>query len=140
MKPGKDCIGLGVGAVITNQEGKILLMKRGPLSKSEPGTWAIPGGTVEFGEKMEDAVVREIKEELDLEVGIMKQYGCANHIMPAVNQHWVSTIFLCEIQKGEPKILEPGKCEEIGWFSRQEIQNLPLGVIMEENLKLMGNE
>jgi len=92
---------------------------------------------VGFAETMEDTVTREIKEELDIDIRILKQFGCANHIMPKESQHWVSTIFLCEIATGEPKILEPGKCDEIGWFALAEIANLPLGVIMKENLKLI---
>jgi len=137
MKPGKDFIGLGCGAVIKNSEGKILLMRRGPKSKNEAGTWTIPGGGVEFGEAMAQAVVREIKEELGVEIKVLRQYGCADHIMPSEGQHWVSTIFECEIMSGEPKILEPEKCSQIGWYSFAEMANLPLGVIMKENLKLI---
>lgn len=137
MKPGKDFIGVGVGAVIKNSDGKILLMKRGALSKSEPNTWCIPGGAVEFGEKMESAVIREIKEELNIDIEILKQYGCADYIMLSENQHWVSGIFLCKIVEGEPKIMEPGKCDEIGWYNLEDLGSLPLGVIMKENIKLI---
>ena len=140
MKPGVDYIGVGCGAVIKNGEDKILLMKRGSLSKSEPNTWCIPGGAVEFNERMEDSVVREIKEELGVDIEVVKQYGCANHIMPTEGKHWVSTIFLCKITQGEPKVMEPGKCDEIGWFSLEEMKGLALGVIMKENLKLMEKD
>jgi hypothetical protein len=58
--------------------------------------------------------------------------------MPSEAQHWVSTLFLCEIEKGEPKIMEPGKCDEIAWFFWEDIPNLPLGVIMKENLKVIN--
>ncbi len=56
---------VGVGAIIL-REGKILLEKRG----NEParGQWTIPGGVVEVGESLEDAVARETKEETGLEV------------------------------------------------------------------------
>lgn len=137
MKPGKDFIGLGCGAVIRNSAGKILLMQRGPKSKNEAGTWTIPGGSVEFGETMAQAAVREIKEELGIDIKILKQYGCADHIMPQEGQHWVSTIFECGIVAGEPKIMEPEKCSEIGWYALEEMPSLPLGVIMKENLKLI---
>ena len=137
MKSGKDFIGLGCGAVVRNSEGKILLMQRGPKSKNEPGTWTIPGGSVEFGETMADAIARETKEELGIEVKVLGQYGCADHIMPKEGQHWVSIIFKCEIVSGEPKILEPEKCSGVGWFALERIWELPLGVIMKENLKLI---
>ena len=137
MQPGKDYIGLGCGAVVHGPQGKMLLMQRGPRSKNEAGTWTIPGGAVEYGETMAAAVVREIREELGVEVRVLRQYGCADHIMPKEGQHWVSTIFECEIVDGEPKIMEPGKCAALGWFGREEIGQLPLGVIMKENLKLI---
>lgn len=137
MKPGKDFIGVGVGAVIRNPAGEVLLMKRGLKAKNETGTWIIPGGAVEFGEAMAGAMAREVKEELGIEIKVLRQYGCADHIMPKENQHWVSTIFECEIIAGEPQILEPEKCSEIGWFALEKIRELPLGVIMKENLKFL---
>lgn len=137
MQSGKDYIGLGCGAVIYGQQGKMLLIQRGPKSKSEPGTWTIPGGAVEYGETMAAAVIRETREELGIEVKVLKQYGCADHIMPKEGQHWVSTIFECKVVSGEPKIMEPEKCSALGWFGLEEIEQLPLGVIMKENLKLI---
>ncbi len=58
---------VGVGAVLI-REGKILLVKRG----SEPGKckWSIPGGLVELGESVHDTIVREVKEESNLEVEV----------------------------------------------------------------------
>lgn len=57
---------VGVGAVVTSK-GKILLEKR----KNQPGKgkWSIPGGVVNLGESLEQAVIREVKEETGLEVG-----------------------------------------------------------------------
>ena len=59
-------IGLGVVAIVQNSKGELLLIKR----KKEPkaGYLSLPGGHVEFGEKAEDAVVREMKEETNLDV------------------------------------------------------------------------
>lgn len=53
----------GVGALIVH-EGKLLLVKRGV--DPAKGKWSIPGGAVELGERMRDAVVREVKEECGL--------------------------------------------------------------------------
>jgi len=55
----------GVGAVII-EEGKIALIKRG--NEPAKGKWTIPGGLVELGESPEQAVIRETKEELELDV------------------------------------------------------------------------
>jgi ADP-ribose pyrophosphatase YjhB (NUDIX family) len=56
MKKGVDFIGVGVGAIILNDEGKVFLAKRGHKAKNERGTWEFPGGGVEFGEKLVDAI------------------------------------------------------------------------------------
>ena len=50
-----------------NDNNKILLVKRSSSSRTESGTWSRPGGQVEFGETVEEAVRREIKEETDVD-------------------------------------------------------------------------
>ena len=125
MQKGVDYIGVGVGAVIVNEEGKVFLAKRGQKARNERGMWQIPGGSVEFGETYQDALKREVKEEHGVEIEVIKLLDVSNHIMPEEKQHWVSPILLCRITSGTPQILEPEKCDEIGWFSLEEIQNMP---------------
>lgn len=80
-QPGIDYIGLGVGALIFDEQGKLLLTKRGPKAKNEVGKWEIPGGGVEFGETVEEAVVREIKEELAITISVQEMLQVADHII-----------------------------------------------------------
>jgi len=61
---------VGVGAVIMH-EGKLLLVKRGV--EPAKGKWSIPGGVVELGEMVRDAVIREVKEECGLDIEIVKE-------------------------------------------------------------------
>ena len=63
--------GLTVRGVIKNNEDEILIVKRHPKSKTDPEMWELPGGKVEKGEHFTDALIREIKEEtnLDCKVG-----------------------------------------------------------------------
>lgn len=56
-----------VAAIIINEEGKILITQRN-LKKSQGGLWEFPGGKIESGETKEQAIVREIKEELDVNI------------------------------------------------------------------------
>ena len=121
MKIGTDCIGVGCGALIINDRGETLLLKRTSKTRNEAGFWSKPGGGVEFGEKIEDALKREIKEELGVEVEITKFLGFTDSIMKAENQHWVSFNYLAKIAKGEPKNLEPEKHEEMKWFKFTEL-------------------
>ena len=59
---------IGVGAVIWNERGELVLIRRG----QEPrlGEWSIPGGHLEWGESVRDAIVREVREETGLEVEV----------------------------------------------------------------------
>ena len=121
---GMDCIGLGVGAVIMNDLGEVLLMKRSKnLSKDRTtaGLWSIPGGEVEFGEKVSDAIKREVREELDVEIVVKKIIGNWDQILPKSKVHWHSVSFLCKIKNGVPKIMEPDKFNQIKWFSLSKI-------------------
>lgn len=133
MERGVDYIGVGVGAVIVNEDGKLFLARRGPKSKNERGLWEFPGGSVEFGEKLEVALAREIKEEYGVEIEVGELLDVVNHILPDENQHWVSPSYLCKIISGEPRICEPDRCTEIGWFYPHDMPS-DLTVISKENL------
>lgn len=127
MKIGTDCIGVGVGAIILNSEGKILLGKRGPRAKNEKGLWEIPGGTVEFGETCKEALVREVQEEIGVTISVEESFNTIDHILPEENQHWVAQTFICKIiDSTTPKSKEPEKMSSLGWFSLEEAKNLPL--------------
>ena len=119
MKPGKDYIGVGCGAFILNEEGKVLLQQRN--KEPERGYWSIPGGKLEWMETFEDAVKREVKEECDVDIQVEKLLGICDHIVKNENQHWVSPSFLCKITNGEPKIMEPTKHTDMKWFNLNEL-------------------
>jgi len=119
MKPGKDFIGSGVGAVIMNERAEILLLKR--KKAPEKGYWSIPGGTVEFGEKLNTAITREIEEELGVKVKVLCLLGVTDHIVEAENIHWISPVFLVKIIKGKPLNKEPHKHAEVKWFALNKL-------------------
>jgi len=125
MKPGKDYIGLGVGAIIKNEKGQVLLLKRPDTITSDrttSGMWSVPGGEVKFMEKVEDALKREVREEVGVEVEIIKHIGYHDQILTESQVHWHCQSFLCKITEGKPRIKEPSKCEELKWFNPD---NLP---------------
>ena len=138
MKKGIDYIGVGAGAMIFNSDGKILLIKRGFKSKNEKGKWNIPGGSLEFGETREEAIKREIKEELDIEIEILDTLDTIDHIIPDEKQHWITTTFIAKTS-GKPKIMEPEKISEIGWFALDKMPE-PLTLSLQKDCKIYFNK
>ncbi len=83
------------------EDGKILLIKRG----KEPfkGKWALPGGFVEYGERVEDAVIREFQEETGLETEIIRLAGVYSDPERDPRGHTVSIVYVLERKGGELK-------------------------------------
>ncbi|MCX7881078.1 MAG: NUDIX domain-containing protein [Patescibacteria group bacterium] len=126
--PSIDYVGVGVAGVILNEKNEVLLQLRGEKAKNERGLWKLPGGQIEYGETAENALKREIKEELGIEIKILKQIFCLDDILKKENQHWLVPFYLCQITKGKPKILEPEKAEKIAWFPINKLpKNLAFG-------------
>ena len=116
MRSGIDFIGVGAGAVIFNRDGSVFLALRGSEARNERFRWEFPGGCVEFGETLEHALKREIREEYGFSIEIIHLLDVVNHILPREKQHWVSPTYLCRFKSGRPAIREPRKCKKIGWF------------------------
>ncbi len=134
MIRGRDYIGVGVGAVIVNERGQVFMAKRGPKSRNERGLWEFPGGAVEFGEKLADALMREMFEEFGIRIEVGDLIDVCDHILPEEGQHWVSPSYICRIVAGVPAIHEHEKCSEIGWF---DLASIPadLTLISKESLE-----
>ena len=140
MKPGVDFVGVGCGAFILNEKNEMLLLRRTKNSRNEAGTWAIPGGKIDFNEMAEQAITREMKEELDIDIQVEKFITYIDHILPHEKQHWVSLVFKCKIVNGVVNNLEPHKNDRVEWFA---LGNLPkekavIFKLLLKKLKLLG--
>lgn len=133
MIPGRDYIGVGVGAMVFNQEGQVFLAQRGPRARNEQGTWEFPGGMVGFGEKLMDAIKREFLEEYGMEIEIIDLLCVTDHILSNGQEHWVSPAFIARHVSGIPEIRELEKCTGIGWFDLAELPE-PLSQVTRDNL------
>jgi 8-oxo-dGTP diphosphatase len=116
---------LGVGGIVFAGE-KVLLVERGnpPLE----GLWSLPGGLVETGERLEDAVVREVLEETGLRVTVQSLATVFERIMPGVagcaEYHYVLVDFYCTLLGGD---LRPGDdSRRAEWFDLSALANLSM--------------
>jgi 8-oxo-dGTP diphosphatase len=100
------------------KDNKILLVKRAIEPYS--GYWVLSGGHVEYGERVEEAAVREIKEELGLKVKIKKLIGVYSDPKRDPRYHTVTVAYFCQKIKG--KIRLNYEASEYKYFS---LNNLP---------------
>ncbi|MGY3260822.1 NUDIX hydrolase [Pseudomonas chlororaphis] len=105
---------LGCGAAII-QNGNILLIKR--LKAPEIGCWGLPGGKVDFLEPIEQAVKREIAEELGIRLHDLALLCVVDQIDPENKEHWVAPVYTSSEFDGVPHLVEADKHSDMGWFS-----------------------
>ena len=120
---------VGVGAVIVDdhrEEKRVLLIRRGtaPLL----GEWSLPGGVLECGETLREAVIREAREETGLVVETDEMLGVYERLIRGdegrMRYHYVLIDFLCRPVGGD---LEAGSdAADVRWFTRDELPALNL--------------
>ena len=114
---------MAVGAVVFNA-GKILLVKR--IKDPQKRTWAIPGGSVNLGESLQEAAEREIKEETGLTVKAKKPIHTFDLIerdeMGSIRFHYVIIDLEADYVSGRLKPADDAM--DAGWFSPSELGNI----------------
>jgi ADP-ribose pyrophosphatase YjhB (NUDIX family) len=104
-----------VDIIIEIESKGIILIKR----KNSPFGWAIPGGFVDYGESLEEAAIREAKEETNLDVKLIRQFHTYSNPKRDPRHHSISTVYIAK-GKGKPKAKDDAL--EIGIFNEL---NLP---------------
>ncbi len=123
--------GLTVRGIIKNSDGEILVVKRHPKSRTDPEMWELPGGKVEKGEFFADALIREIKEETDLDskVGDFAE-AVQNDYM---HKRTVQIMMYLEDVKGEVKISD--EHTDWMWADLDKIKKLKLSTSFRKTLE-----
>jgi 8-oxo-dGTP diphosphatase len=105
---------LGVGAVVLRGSEVLLGLRQGAHGA---GTWAFPGGHLEFGESPETCAVREALEETGLHITPLRHAGFTSNLFSAEGKHYVTLFVVASCPVGEPEVLEPHKCVRWQWFA-----------------------
>ena len=113
-----------IGAGVVIKDGKILLIKR--VSPPYAGYWAIPGGKIEPGEHVEECVIREIKEETNLDCEVESLSGIASEIMYNKETKEKKAHFLVFVLKLKAKHLDVVETDEgeLKWFDIEDLNNI----------------
>lgn len=109
---------VGVGAVIVHQ-GRVLLIQRG--TEPSKGKWSIPGGLIDVGETLTEAVVREIREETGLEVEPLELIELLDRILrdgDRVRYHYVIADYVCRVVGGS--LQAASDAAAVRWVERAE--------------------
>ncbi len=118
MRP-VDAPVLGVSALLM-RDGAVLLVRRsrGPFA----GCWSLPGGKVEAGESLEDALRREVREETGLEVDVGPLAGIREQLPGrGTAGHYVIVVFRCELTRGELRAGDDAEAAE--WVPLDEVRS-----------------
>lgn len=122
FQPGKDYIGVGVFALIQNPKGEILLTKSISSEKKSveyENIWSMVGGTVSFGERLEDALKREVVEETGLDVEVTNFLGYNEYLKEG--KHWVAFNYLVKTASNIFINFEPDKQSDLQWFELRQV-------------------
>ncbi len=100
-----------------------ILLGRRPIDKPMPGLWEFPGGKINLGETPEEALIRELKEEL----GIDTKESCLAPIAFASHRydefHLLMPLFVCRVWEGIPHPIEG---QELAWVTIADMRNYPM--------------
>jgi 8-oxo-dGTP diphosphatase len=113
---------LVVACALVDPDGRVLIAQR-PPEKSMAGLWEFPGGKVERGERPEQSLIRELREEL----GIVVKEEClapltfASHLYP--DFHLLMPLYVCRRWEG---FVEPREQQSLKWVRPNELRNYPM--------------
>jgi 8-oxo-dGTP diphosphatase len=114
--------GLAAYALLQNSEDKYLLLRRSSDSKTNPGRWEPPGGKIEPGELLDEALRREVFEETNLQIIVRRLLGAIEFELPAIK-------VVCLIMEGRPisgDIRLSSEHDAYQWLKLEEIRKVDL--------------
>ena len=120
--PGAKPVVFVVAVALIDVDGRILLAQR-PLGKKMAGLWEFPGGKVQTGEMPEAALVRELREELDIDTrrSCLAPLTFASHAYD--DFHLVMPLYLCRIWQGMPR---PVEGQVLKWVRPYDLGNFEM--------------
>ena len=120
-----------VAAIIRDSEGRIFATQRGYGDWKD--YWEFPGGKMEAGESPEEAIRREIKEELDADIKVIRFLNTIEYTYPTF--HLIMHNYICKLKHSHLSLLEHEAAKFIGKTDLDNIDFLPADLLILEDLK-----
>jgi len=122
MNPSSPALVLVVAVALVDPEGRVLIAQR-PEGKNMAGLWEFPGGKVETGERPEDALIRELAEELAITVKepCLAPFTFASHTY--ADFHLLMPLFICRRWEGTPI---PREHAALKWVRPRDLSQYPM--------------
>ncbi len=112
-----------VVAAALEREGGLFLLQRRPKGRSMAGLWEFPGGKIESGETPEEALSRELEEELAIGVDVTNLEPSCFASASLGDKNLILLLYRCRKWSGDPVAVES---PEIGWFTLQQMRTMPM--------------
>ena len=109
-----------VGAIVRDDRGRLLLIRR--ANPPAQGQWSLPGGRVEHGESLEDAVARELREETGLTGVVDRHVGDVRRDAPGGGVYVIRDFLM--VVDGSPRVTAGDDASDAAWFTAAEVREL----------------
>jgi 8-oxo-dGTP diphosphatase len=115
---------VGIAAAARTRDGKWVLIRR-----SDTGRWALPGGTLEWGETLREALAREMKEEAGID-GVVPGRLVGVYSAPDRDPrfHGVTVVVACDVEPPTERPMNPVEILDVGLFAYEDVPELEFGM------------
>lgn len=129
-------IEVSVGALV--RDGRVLLAHRSPLKRAYPGAWDLPGGVVEPDESPLAGLVRELCEELGVEVASASAEPLCEITVSPAGEPVLLRAWLVREWRGAPVNLAPDEHDDLGWFDLDDLPPVAHPQVVGELVSVLG--